>query len=71
MRQVEVFRTNVSNVQSANKVLQVLSKVLPACEISFDLDDCDKVMRIAGKEIKVDEILKRMNHLGYDCEILN
>lgn len=71
MHQVEVFRTNVCNVHSANKVLQVLSQALPTCEISFDLEDCDNVMRIAGKEIKVDEILDRMSQLGYHCEILN
>lgn len=71
MQQVEVFRTNVSSIYAANKVLQELSQALPACEISFDLDDCDNVMRIAGKEIKVDEVLKRVNQLGYHCEILN
>ncbi len=43
---VEVFATNVSCEAESKKLLAVLAKHYPECEITIDLKDCDRVLRI-------------------------
>jgi len=43
---VEIFKTNVSNEQLANKIVSDLKQLYPDYRINFDLEDCDKVLRI-------------------------
>ncbi len=43
---VEVFKTNIQNGEDAQQVERVLLNHLPPMRINFDLDDCDKVLRV-------------------------
>ncbi|GAB1444821.1 MAG: hypothetical protein KF860_03125 [Cyclobacteriaceae bacterium] len=70
MPQVEIFRTNVPNKRVAHKAILDLSKGLPEYKINFDLEDCDKVLRVMGSKVNVKEILKRMKQLGHSCEVI-
>lgn len=70
MQQIEIFKTNVNNKSAASNALQNLSLVLPECEINFDLDDCDKVLRIAGQSIDVQIVLNCLSQQGYQCELI-
>ncbi len=45
---VEVFKTNVEEVSDASKIVTILLQHFPDSTINFDLDDCDKVLRIKG-----------------------
>jgi hypothetical protein len=38
---VEVFKTNVENINQAQQILKELKKNFPQLRIGFDLDDCD------------------------------
>ena len=60
---VEIFRTNVKNKRLAGKVLKVLQAHLPAFNFNFDLDDCDRILRVQSNEcpvecIKIIQIVK-------------
>lgn len=46
---IEVFKTNISSDAEAAKLKSLLLQHFPNCRINFDLDDCDKILRIAGK----------------------
>tara|TARA_A100000171_G_C2045362_1_gene102509 strand:+ start:318 stop:569 length:252 start_codon:yes stop_codon:yes gene_type:complete len=46
---VEIFRTNVGGQQLANKVISGLNQIYPDYHINFDLEDCDKVLRIENQ----------------------
>ena len=66
---VEIFRTNVKNKKLAGKVLKALQQHLPAFNFNFDLDDCDRILRVQCNNtpiecIKVIQIVK-----GYSIEI--
>jgi hypothetical protein len=50
MSEVEVFRTNVANLREAMLLLQNLQACFPTCRITFDLDDCDRVLRIESPD---------------------
>ena len=43
---IEIFKTNVNNRQSANKIVYELNQLYPKYRINFDLEDRDKVLRV-------------------------
>ena len=57
---VEIFKTNVNNKKQAAKVLKTLNTNLPAYFFNFDLDDCDRILRVksSGPPIETIRIIK-------------
>jgi hypothetical protein len=43
---VEVFKTNVEELKASKQIIQVLLEQFPSHKINFDLDDCDKILRV-------------------------
>ena len=73
MELVEVFKTNVEKDEQARRLIKKLLVHFPYCKINFDLEDCDKILRVAGIQgIKIcpDKIIELINISGYQCEIL-
>jgi hypothetical protein len=69
MGTVEVFKTNVLNKRAAKVILEEIGFHQPEYKCNFDLEDCDKVLRIENARGKVDatlvfEILEKNNHQG-------
>ena len=67
---VEVFKTNIQQKRTAAKIKMELLLLFPESKINFDLDDCDRILRVEsaienGKKIE-EEISKR----GFYCEEL-
>ncbi|MFA5328555.1 MAG: hypothetical protein WC384_12255 [Prolixibacteraceae bacterium] len=67
---VEIFRTNIRNKKMAGRVLSELSRRFPDCEINFDLEDCDNILRVAGSDFNIPELVETVTDLGFFCEIL-
>ena len=65
--QIEVFRTNVKTKKNAALVINLVKEILPVGKINFDLEDCDKILRIEAKEIEVQPILNLLLDLGFTC----
>lgn len=53
---VEIFKTNVKNKKQAGKVLKALSTSLPAYFFNFDLDDCDRILRVKSSGPAIETI---------------
>jgi len=70
MEIVEVFKTNVQQDDQARQLIKKLLGHFPHCKINFDLQDCDKILRVAGIQIYPDKIIELINPSGYHCEIL-
>jgi len=68
---IEVFKTNVKSLQAAKRLKLLLEKLLPGCKINFDLEDCDKILRIKGDNVDKEIIIGLMNRYNYSCEPLN
>lgn len=68
---VEIFKTNVKNEISANQIIEELIKDIPTAEINFDLEDCDKILRIKDIQICPQTIILAINKLGFECDLLN
>jgi hypothetical protein len=68
---VEVFKTNVYEEERSKTLLQKLLVHFPDNKINFDLEDCDKILRVEGKNILPERIMEILNEEGHDCEILD
>jgi len=69
MAAIEVFRTNVSCPRAAAVLLRQLRACFPGWRITFDLDDCDRVLRVQSPDqppcpVRVAAILRGS---GYCC----
>lgn len=69
MGAVEVFKTNVAHKKTAKVILEEIGMHQPKYKCNFDLEDCDKVLRIENKGGHVDAkliitILEKNNHQG-------
>lgn len=68
---VEVFKTNVATEETAAELLQSLQSLLPLATINFDLQDCDRVLRIEIKESTIQELVKtHLKEKNLVCEAL-
>ncbi|MBZ0099845.1 MAG: hypothetical protein K8F30_12205 [Taibaiella sp.] len=68
---IEVFKTNVSNPQQADELIGLLHHILPGSTINFDLEDCDRVLRIVGPEIATGKVIELLSVYHYECAILS
>ena len=67
---VEVFKTNVLHRERAEQLASILQSRFTFCKINFDLDDCDKILRVEGTQICVETIIEILNTRGLQCEVL-
>jgi hypothetical protein len=67
---IEIFKTSINSQQAAALVKHVLSDKYPDAKINFDLEDCDRILRIENKVICVEEVTAIVNTLGHQCEVL-
>jgi hypothetical protein len=68
---VEVFKTNVSGNHEANEVVALLLEHFPGSRINFDLDDCDRILRIEGAGFTTEEVMLLVKRKGVACTLLN
>lgn len=70
LNMVEVYKTNVRHKRQAKRLLGVLSEQFPMFSINFDLEDCDKILRVEGKNIPQEKIARMVTENGYQCSVL-
>ena len=67
---VSVFKTNVYTEAKAESIIKMLKSKLSECEINFDLEDCDKILRIEGVNINEQKIIELLHINKIQCEEL-
>jgi len=69
---IEVYKTNVQTRQQANRIITILQHSFSKARINFDLQDCDKVLRVEGiQSIDAVKVIMDLASLGFYCEILS
>ncbi|MBP1222563.1 hypothetical protein [Flavobacterium sp. 1355] len=48
---IEIFKTNVNSKRQSNRILKILKNIFPDASFIFDLEDCDKILRVDDVEI--------------------
>ena len=68
---VEVFKTNVEEFSEAQKLVALLRRHFPDSKINFDLDDCDKVLRVEGSNLRIEKVMTLVMEKGFLCAVLD
>ena len=67
---VEVFKTNVQHRELAEQLASILRGRFAFSKINFDLEDCDKILRVEDNQICVEAIIEILSNHGFECEVL-
>ena len=67
---VEVFKTNVQELSQADKIVALLLEHFPGNKINIDMHDCDKVLRVEGKDFIPVKIISIVKENGFKCSPL-
>lgn len=69
---VEVFKTNVDDQVDAMILVDHIHENFPDYEANFDLEDCDKILRVkaATPFVQVDRIIRMLANMGFVADIL-
>ena len=69
---VEVFKTNVVSRGQAALLLQQIHKRFPAYRANFDLQDCDRILRVVSATgvVEVAAVMKLLHDNGFYAEPL-
>jgi hypothetical protein len=67
---VEVFKTTVQEPDAAASIITTLQRLFPNQSINFDLEDCDRILRIEGETIDLKQVISILHLEGYGCEPL-
>lgn len=69
---IEIFKTNVKTELEALVLTELLQNVFVHAKINFDLEDCDRILRVDGiSSQNISEIICNLKKYGYRCEILH
>lgn len=64
---VNVYKTSVIEPQHARELLVSLQHQFPEKHFNFDLEDCDKILRVEGDVLNSCEISRLLKNEGFDC----
>lgn len=68
---IEIFKTNVNSKRQSGRILKMLERIFPDASFVFDLEDCDKILRVDHIERRqITTIRNEIINLGFACEIL-
>ncbi len=69
---IEVFKTNVKERGHAKILVDKIHKTFEGHEVNFDLEDCDKILRIKSTSgnIQASKFICLLNDHGFHAEVL-
>jgi hypothetical protein len=67
---IEVFKTNVKTKAQANKITKLLKANFGYEQVNFDLEDCDKILRIEAPNVLSHCVIGVLKYENFECEIL-
>ncbi|SKB69013.1 hypothetical protein [Daejeonella lutea] len=71
MKQVLVFKTSVNSFQEMQALKPILNKLVNKTgRWNFDLEDCDRVLRVESEFVGADSIIEKLACAGVMCSEL-
>ena len=65
-----MFKTNVQTMEQSEKLVFKLLQQFPTLKINFDLEDCDKILRVENVYVPIEDIVELLISADIDCEVL-
>lgn len=67
---IYVFKTSVKSKKDSYKLKPFLDELRPLIKWNFDLEDCDKILRVDSNIKITSTIISLLRNIGFDCEEL-
>lgn len=67
---IEVFKTDIKNNEQAAMVRGLLTVHFGYTAVSFDLEDCDNILRIEASNVETNLIIEALSDLKIGCHVL-
>jgi hypothetical protein len=67
---IYIFKTSVKTKNQVQKLKPHINEILPSKKWNFDLDDCDKILRMDSEGNIVLKIVDLLNSHKFNCEEL-
>jgi hypothetical protein len=69
---IEVFKTNISDRDHADAVVERIHELFPEYHANFDLEDCDRILRVSSIHavVHASALQDLLLRFGYTCEVL-
>ena len=64
---IYIFKTSVRTKKAVRKMTDKLNTFIPSSKWNFDLEDCDKILRVESREVTARQIIDFLNTLQFDC----
>ncbi|MET7001239.1 hypothetical protein [Chitinophaga defluvii] len=68
---IGIFKTNIATKKHRQQMIHAIETHFEVSSCHVDLDDCDKVLRIADMKVAEEEIIRFVKNQGFHCEILD
>jgi hypothetical protein len=70
---VEVFKTDVCDRRYAELLIQEICSQCTGYSASFDLDDCDRILRVVSSagEVDASRVIHLIERFGFSAEVLD
>lgn len=68
--QVLVFKTSVTKKQQVSKVQALLIAIPAIVKWNFDLDDCDRILRVVSNQLSPRYVESVLQTAGFNCQEL-
>ena len=65
-----VFKTTVGSASEARKLAPGLNLLTGPGQWNFDLDDCDRILRVTANDVDPDRVVEILLTSGFLCEEL-
>jgi|TARA_R100000750_G_scaffold42757_1_gene28182 predicted RNA binding protein with dsRBD fold (UPF0201 family) len=67
---IEIFKTNIQQHKDAERIAQKIQSFFPDATISFDLEDCDRILRVMTPNNDLNKVPELIKQNGFECEVL-
>ncbi len=67
---IKIFKTSIKSHSEAREVVRILSGQFPEYKINFDLEDCDRILRIENNILHSNAIVQLLESRQHVCEEL-
>jgi hypothetical protein len=68
---VEVFKTNVTQLRQARKLVRLVQKTFSGYKANFDLQDVDRILRIESPGwVEEKKVIELLDTAGFTAEVL-
>lgn len=69
-KHIEIFKTTVKSHAMASQIRAELMAADPDSDVHFDLEDCDRILRIESPDLNIAAVMRIVIANGQECEVL-